>query len=245
MTLTARKLIAFMIAVGFMFSLTSCGGAEETEKPSLSKKEKSAKHDDDDGSYKKKSSRENESDDDEEEKEPKPTGTIKINEVDAEQLAAFKVKGLGEKTAEKIVAYREDNGLFKNWSDLDGAPRVGEKMLERLKKQGVEFGDAASGDDSDDEDEKASESDSDDNDEGTTSKSKSSSSTASGSAININNASVSELSDGLKGIGPKTAEKIVAYREENGDFESVDDLTNVKGIGPKSLEKIRESITVK
>jgi competence protein ComEA len=43
----------------------------------------------------------------------------------------------------------------------------------------------------------------------------------------------------LPGIGPKTAEAVVADRTANGPFRSLDDLTRVKGIGPATVEEIR------
>ncbi|KAA0549342.1 competence protein ComEA [Bacillus sp. BGMRC 2118] len=61
--------------------------------------------------------------------------------------------------------------------------------------------------------------------------------------VNINSATVEQL-DILPGIGPSKAESIIAYREENGNFKSVDDLVNVPGIGEKSLDSLREHITV-
>ncbi|MCR4747206.1 MAG: helix-hairpin-helix domain-containing protein [Clostridiales bacterium] len=63
------------------------------------------------------------------------------------------------------------------------------------------------------------------------------------SLININTATAEEL-ETLKGIGPAKAEAIVAYREQNGPFLSVDDLVNVTGIGEKTLANIRDKITV-
>jgi competence protein ComEA len=57
-------------------------------------------------------------------------------------------------------------------------------------------------------------------------------------SISINSASPQEL-DRLPGVGPATAANIVAYREGNGGFQSIDDLMAVKGIGPKKLEKMR------
>lgn len=62
--------------------------------------------------------------------------------------------------------------------------------------------------------------------------------------ININKASVEQLVE-LKGIGEKTALKIIEYRDEHGNFDSVDALVNVKGVGSKTLDKIRDQITVK
>ncbi|MCF6265368.1 MAG: helix-hairpin-helix domain-containing protein [Desulfuromusa sp.] len=60
--------------------------------------------------------------------------------------------------------------------------------------------------------------------------------------ININTATAAQLVE-LKGIGSKTAEKIVEYRKKH-KFSSVDELANVKGIGDKTLSKIRNQITV-
>ncbi|MGW8459821.1 helix-hairpin-helix domain-containing protein [Bacillus atrophaeus] len=62
--------------------------------------------------------------------------------------------------------------------------------------------------------------------------------------ININTASLEEL-QAISGVGPSKAEAIIAYREENGKFQAVEDITNVSGIGEKSFEKIKSAITVK
>ena len=61
--------------------------------------------------------------------------------------------------------------------------------------------------------------------------------------LNINIATVKELQS-LPSIGPQTAKKIVQYREEQGEFSSVDALTDVKGIGEKTLLKLEPYITV-
>lgn len=63
------------------------------------------------------------------------------------------------------------------------------------------------------------------------------------SAVNINTASAREL-EGLPGIGPTTAQAIVAYRDENGPFQSIDDLLRVQGIGDSKLNAIRELISL-
>ncbi|MCK4536329.1 MAG: helix-hairpin-helix domain-containing protein [Desulfuromonadales bacterium] len=62
--------------------------------------------------------------------------------------------------------------------------------------------------------------------------------------VNLNQANVSELQE-LPGVGPALAERILAYREAQGPFRSVDQLTEVKGIGARKLEKIRGSVTLK
>lgn len=61
--------------------------------------------------------------------------------------------------------------------------------------------------------------------------------------ININTASVEELVK-LKRVGPKYAEKIVAYREANGPFETPRDILNVQGIGEKTFEVNKDIIAV-
>jgi len=61
--------------------------------------------------------------------------------------------------------------------------------------------------------------------------------------VNINNATVEELTQ-LKRIGPRYAEKIVAFRQANGPFKSADELINVPGIGQKTVEENRDIIVV-
>ena len=63
------------------------------------------------------------------------------------------------------------------------------------------------------------------------------------SLIDLNTASEQEL-ESLPGIGPVLAARIIAHREANGPFRSVDDVENVPGIGPKTLESIRPLVTV-
>ncbi|MFV9833187.1 helix-hairpin-helix domain-containing protein [Bacillus stercoris] len=65
-----------------------------------------------------------------------------------------------------------------------------------------------------------------------------------GELVNINTATLEEL-QGISGVGPSKAEAIIAYREENGRFQTIEDITKVSGIGEKSFEKIKSSISVK
>jgi competence protein ComEA len=60
--------------------------------------------------------------------------------------------------------------------------------------------------------------------------------------VNVNSADAATIASSLNGIGHKKAEAIVAYREANGPFRSVDDLVNVKGIGYKTLQHNRMDI---
>lgn len=61
--------------------------------------------------------------------------------------------------------------------------------------------------------------------------------------MNINTATVVEL-EGLPGIGPSLAEKIIEYREIHGLFNSVDELLDVSGIGPAKLDQLRDLIRI-
>lgn len=64
-----------------------------------------------------------------------------------------------------------------------------------------------------------------------------------GQAVDLNTATVAEL-DALPGVGPVTAAAIVAWRQSNGKFTSVDQLAEVEGIGPARLEKLRALVRV-
>ena len=59
-----------------------------------------------------------------------------------------------------------------------------------------------------------------------------------GGVVSLNSATSEDL-DALPGIGPALAQQIITYRETNGPFTSVDQLTDVPGIGPAKLEQLR------
>ncbi len=63
-------------------------------------------------------------------------------------------------------------------------------------------------------------------------------------SIDINQAGMEKLIL-LPGIGEKTAENIVNYRTENGDFKFLNDLLSIKGIGKAKLNKIKKYIFIK
>jgi competence protein ComEA len=64
-----------------------------------------------------------------------------------------------------------------------------------------------------------------------------------GGSININMANQEEL-ESLPGIGPALAERIIAYREANGPFSTIEEIQEVDGIGPKKFEDIKNLIIV-
>lgn len=63
-----------------------------------------------------------------------------------------------------------------------------------------------------------------------------------GGPVNVNTADADTIARELRGVGPAKARAIVTYREENGPFETVEDLLKVQGIGPKVLEDNRKDI---
>jgi competence protein ComEA len=67
--------------------------------------------------------------------------------------------------------------------------------------------------------------------------------TAPAPPVSLNSATAEQL-DTLDGVGPVTAQKIIAWREEHGGFRSVDDLGQVPGIGPKRLAALRDRVQV-
>jgi len=67
---------------------------------------------------------------------------------------------------------------------------------------------------------------------------------SSGDLVNINTASAAEL-ETLPGIGPSTAQKIIAYRETNGLFTEIEGIQNISGIGEATVEGLRDLITTR
>lgn len=61
--------------------------------------------------------------------------------------------------------------------------------------------------------------------------------------LNVNEADISQLTK-IKGLGPKKAQAIVSYINENGKLTSLDELVNIKGIGTKLVTKIRPFLTI-
>ena len=66
-----------------------------------------------------------------------------------------------------------------------------------------------------------------------------------GEPVNINTADAEALAEAINGVGIKKARDIVAYRQENGPFETVEELAEVRGIGMQTVDRSRENLTVK
>jgi competence protein ComEA len=65
----------------------------------------------------------------------------------------------------------------------------------------------------------------------------------SGAPVNINTATAEEL-ESLPGVGATRALQIIAFREEHGGFQYIDDIQQVSGIGPATFENLKHLITV-
>ena len=61
--------------------------------------------------------------------------------------------------------------------------------------------------------------------------------------VNLNTATQAQL-ETLPGVGAKAAQRILEYRQKNGNFKKVEDLMNVKGIGEKAFLKLKPLLTV-
>ncbi|MDD5217031.1 MAG: ComEA family DNA-binding protein [Candidatus Omnitrophica bacterium] len=63
------------------------------------------------------------------------------------------------------------------------------------------------------------------------------------SVVNINKAGSEELQT-IRGVGPRIAERIIQYRDQNGPFKNPEDLAKVRGVGSAKLQKIKDQIKV-
>ena len=165
--------------------------------------------------------------------------------------------GIGEKRAQDIIDYRNQFG-FNSTDDLLQIKGIGEKTLAKMLPSLLIFGNPqftpeklpASGPDTSQiaiSDKSKNADKTSTNGKATDSKKKTSSASVSKSQlsniVNINTAGIEELCT-LPGIGEVKAKAIIDYRNQNGNFNAVEDILNVKGIGPKTLEKIRSRIKV-
>ncbi len=151
-----------------------------------------------------------------------------INKIDIETME--KLPGVGPKTAKLMFDYRQDKGKFSSLIELTNIKGIGKKTLAKMlpyltyigdSTKVIEFLKVA--------------------DKKQAKKTKSKPSIEQN--ININQAGVEELIL-LPGIGEAKAKKIIAYREKNGDFKSIEDIKKVSGIGEGIFNKIKDFITI-
>lgn len=65
----------------------------------------------------------------------------------------------------------------------------------------------------------------------------------SGGPVSLNTATKEQL-DGLPGVGPSTAQKILDYRQQHGTFGTIEELKAIPGIGDAKFEQLKDKITV-
>lgn len=139
---------------------------------------------------------------------------IDPNRADALQLD--RLPRVGAALAERIVAWREEHGPFRSLADFDAVPGVGPALLESLAPHLTLPAAPARA---------------------------SGSSDGPADRLDLNRASAAEL-EALPGIGPALAGRIVASRQEQGRFRSVEDLERVPGIGPALLKRLTPLVRV-
>lgn len=175
--------------------------------------------------------------------EPAKVDLIDLNTADPSELA--QVPGVGPKMAEAIVDHRRLHGPFQSVDELKNVHGVGPITFEKIRN-------AFRVSELPQQQQQLSEAPPSPNLPPAPAPPHTPPSRTTHSAkkiqpgdapINVNTASAEELQR-LPGIGPVTAQAIIAERTSS-PFRSVSDLDKVKGIGPKTLEKLRPFVVVK
>jgi len=188
-------------------------------------------------------------------KKKRPSEIIDINTATPSELSTL--PGIGPKTSQKIINYRENVGPFKSIEEIMKVSGIANKKFARMKEYisvGKTKGKKIVKEVKEEEWKssvrtkrkkrvKASvENKSETRKKYRRTYSKKAAALA-GTKINLNTADVKELSK-LPRVGPKTAQSIVDYRENIAPFKSVEEIMKIKGIGPKYFERMEEFITV-
>lgn len=161
--------------------------------------------------------------------------TIDPNTASEEELD--RLPGVGPSRAMRIVREREQNGPFARPEDLVRVSGLGARSVERLKPylrvaasgSRVPAGGAGPGGS------RRTDGSAEDGGAGPVSGAR---------TIDLNRATALEL-QALPGIGPVTAERIVAFRNENGRFVNVEELVEVPGVGPGTLARLAPLVTAR
>lgn len=178
------------------------------------------------------------------------TSPVDVNNADLKTLETL--PGVGPTLAKRIVSGRP----YQSLSDLAQVKGMGKTKANSLKGH-VTFGAASSSTGSaktaKSHTKSSGSSTASSSEESTTpsptgrsstgSKPSSSTRLAPGQTVDINTASAEEL-DKVPGIGPTKAQAIVDYRNEHGNFKSIDDIKNVHGIKEGTFSKMKDYITV-
>lgn len=157
---------------------------------------------------------------------------LDLNTATADDLEG--VPGIGPALAGRILAYRDREGPFRSLSDLEHVNGIGPRSLERLSPYlsvgggwVARSGGGVESDTASVEPVRVAGVDA----------------VPAAALIDLNTASAEAL-ESLDGIGPALAARIIAYRESEGPFRTVEDVLAVRGIGPRTLERFEASVTV-
>lgn len=148
-----------------------------------------------------------------------------------------RLPNVGPALAQRIVDWRQSHGPYRTLADLDSVPGVGPAMLREaaphlaLRPAPAAPSARASSQPA------ASVADW----ERSPKKVTGGGAPASGGVVDLNRATADEL-EGLPGVGPALAERIVRWRAAHGRFASVDALAGVPGIGPATVERLRPRV---
>jgi competence protein ComEA len=143
------------------------------------------------------------------------------------------LQGIGQKRAGDIIAYREKHP-FTSVNQIMNVSGIGVKTYLKMYSNLVVFGDSTAV-----EREEAGKNSKTSKSKSTKVKPKNELKTL----VNLNTATIKDLCT-LEGIGEVKAKAIIDYRNENGAFASVEDITKVKGIGEKTLQKNIHRLTI-
>jgi competence ComEA-like helix-hairpin-helix protein len=149
----------------------------------------------------------------------------KIDPNRASDAELDRLPGVGPSTARAIVAARDSGVVFRRPEDLLEVRGIGEGTLERMRSA-LEFGNPPPGR----------------RPPPSAARPRAGGVTSSPALVDLNRADLGEL-EGLPGIGPAIAARILAARQERM-FTSVDDLERVPGVGPATIERLRSHATV-
>ena len=141
---------------------------------------------------------------------------ININTADLDTL--MMLPEIGEIFGQRIIDYRQEFGLFHSIEDIMEVRGIGANRFEAIRNY-ITVGDVAPTEAVSEETQPLPD------------------------PVNINTADEKTLMT-LPGIGKTSAQRIIAYREENGYFTSIEELMEVEGIGQSRFDKLKDYITV-
>ncbi len=153
-------------------------------------------------------------------------GRVNLNTANAALLDTL--PNIGQVTAANVIADRDANGPYANVSDITRVRGIGAATLRRI----ADFATVGAACDvnNDDDDDGDDQNDADACEIGV-------------GLVNVNTADARAL-DTLPGVGPSTAARIIADREDNGPFAILADLTRVRGIGSATVARLEAFATV-